>query len=239
MNTISITTAQNISLEYELGSLGDRIVGYIIDFLILAAYAIIITLIISNTTLFKGSNWLVFMLYLPIFFYSLVSELLMNGQSVGKRVMAIKVISISGEQPSLSQYLIRWLFRAIDFYLISPLIGLITVAVSYRKQRLGDMVAGTVVIKTKMRTTFGHTIYAPAEHPQYEVAYPEVIHLKDSDIQLVKEVMQAAQRGANAYLLLQTQQKIEQVLNIHSREQEPVYFLQKVLTDYNHLTSTL
>src|SRR5690554_4019555 len=118
MHTISITTSQNIEVEYDLGSLGDRIVGRIIDLLVLAAYVIILISVIgfSNFGSFLDDNvWLVLCLFLPIVFYDLVCEVVFNGQSIGKRVMAIKVISLSGEQPAFSQYLIRWLFRLVDF----------------------------------------------------------------------------------------------------------------------------
>jgi uncharacterized RDD family membrane protein YckC len=105
MNIISITTSQNIELEYELGSVGDRILGSIIDGIIKTAYAIFVmaTFVFGNSRVFSGL-YIVFLvlLALPFVFYNLASELLLNGQSVGKKVMGIKVISLSGEPPSFS-----------------------------------------------------------------------------------------------------------------------------------------
>ncbi len=241
MNSISITTSQNIDVEYELASLGDRIIARIIDNVILIAYIILIFVIIgfSNFESFVGNYaWLVIFLFLPVLFYDIASEMIFNGQSAGKKVMAIKVISLSGEQPSFSQYLNRWFFRLVDFTISWSLLAVIMVAATDKKQRLGDLVAGTVLIKTKTRTQLQSTLYQQVD-VAYQVSYPEVINLKDSDMQLVKEVILTVYKTGNTMLALQAQQKIEQTLNIMSRQQEPLQFLQVVLSDYNHITSQL
>ena len=239
MNTISITTSQNIEVEYELGSVGDRILGYIIDLLILAAYIIILLVILNLTNVMDNNGWVVFIFFLPVIFYSLLCETLLDGQSVGKKVMRIKVLSLSGEQASFGQYLLRWLFRIVDFSIFSGLVAVITVAATDKKQRVGDLVAGTIVIKTTPRTAFTQTMYVPTVIPDYHVTYPQVVNLKDSDIQLVKEVIITVQRSGNTMLALQAQQKIEQVLHISSKSPEPIVFLHTVLADYNYITSTM
>ncbi len=242
MNTITITTPQNTEIEYELGSLGDRVVGAIIDWLIIIAYAVVImaTFVFGRLQNFSGtSRFLLVLFALPPVFYDLVSELLLNGQSLGKKVMGIKVISLSGEPPSFSQYLNRWVFRLVDFTFSSQMVGFILVAATEKKQRLGDLIAGTVLVKTKLRTGLNDTWYEPTASDNYQVNYPEVIDLKDNDIQLIKEVIVTVRRTGNTMLSLQAQQKIEQVLHIQSRHSDPMMFLQTVLSDYNHLTSKL
>ncbi len=242
MNTITITTPQNTEIEYELGSLGDRIVGAIIDWLIIIAYVIVImaTFVFGRLQNFSGTSQILLVVFaLPAVFYDLASELLLNGQSLGKKVMGIKVISLSGEQPSFSPYLNRWVFRLVDFTISSNMVGLIMVAATEKKQRLGDLIAGTVLVKTKSRTTIRDTWYEPTATNNYQVNYPEVVDLKDNDIQLIKEVISTVRRTGNTMLSLQAQQKIEQVLHIQSRHSDPMMFLQSVLSDYNHLTSQL
>ena len=243
MNTIKINTSQNIELEYDLGSLGDRILARIIDKIIVIAYVIII---IAVTVGFSGIGnlssygWLMVLFALPMVCYHLFFEILLNGQSPGKKVMKIKVISLSGEQPSFGQYLIRWLFRLIDFTITGGgLLALVMAAVSERKQRLGDYIAGTTVVKTTPRTQLSQTIYAPAPNPDYRVTYPEVVNLKDSDIELVKEVLRNFHRTGNTMVTIQAKQKIEQVLHIMSRQAESWDFLSVILRDYYHVTSQL
>lgn len=242
MHTISIVTSQNIEVEYDLGSLGDRIVAYLIDGIILFAYVITAIAIIGfgNFGQFLESNiWTAIILMLPLFFYHLVCEVAFNGQSVGKRVMGIKVISLSGEQAALSQYLIRWLFRLVDFSITNGILAVILVAVTERKQRLGDLVAGTTLVKTKARTSFDDTIYTPTVEANYVITYPEVINLRDRDVQLIREVISSVYKSRNLGLAWHAQEKLEGVLRIKSRHMEPMDFLRALLADYNHITSKL
>src|SRR5436190_6702385 len=115
MSTIRITTSQNIELDYDLGSLGERIVAYLLDLLIIAAYAVTIMIMVFSSSFSRFSMMTIFLLFLPVVFYDLLSEVFLNGQSVGKKVMKIRVISLDGGSATISQYLLRWIFRLIDF----------------------------------------------------------------------------------------------------------------------------
>lgn len=240
MASIHITTTQNIELEYELASLGDRILGRIIDGLIIAGYVIIIFAVIGFGNLgdfINDNGWIVFLLIIPYAFYDLTSEILLNGQSAGKKAMGIKVISLDGSQPSISQYLIRWLFRIVDFTFTGGLLATICTAVSQKHQRVGDMIAGTTLVKTKPRTSIQQTIYQPTPAEDYKTTYAEVINLSDTDMQLIREVMYTVGKTGNTMLAWQTMEKVETVLKIKNKNQEPMDFLSTILSDYNHLTS--
>jgi len=241
MNNITITTSQNIDIEYELGSLGDRIVGALIDGIIIFAYFIILMAIFvfgSLKNFSEGYVFIIVLIALPAVFYDLACETLLNGQSLGKKIMGIRVISLSGEQPSFSQYLNRWIFRLVDFTFTAHMLGVILVAATEKKQRLGDIIAGTVLVKTKPRVPINHMLYQPVA-ADYHVTYPEVINLKDTDIHLIKEVIMSVQKTGNTMLSLEAQRKIEQVLQIQSKHEDSRQFLLTVLTDYNFLTSQL
>lgn len=239
MAHVSITTTQNIELNYDLASLGDRIVAFIIDYAIIAGYVITLLMItgFSNNYFGRGSAWVYILLMLPVTMYSLLSEIFLDGQSVGKRVMGIKVISTDGNPASLAQYLIRWLFRIVDFWLFGLVAGVIAIAVSEKHQRIGDIVAGTTLIKTKPRTALQQTLYVPVTADSYKVTYPEVTHLHDADMQLIKEVLLLVQKSGNPMPAINTMRKIEQVLHIQNRNHSPVEFLETLLQDYNHLTA--
>lgn len=239
MTKISIITPQNIALEYNLASVGDRIVAGIIDLAIMLAYLILVAIILTPSKISGDKSQLIqLLLFLPVSFYTLVSELLMNGQTVGKRVMHIKPISLNGNQPTFSQYLIMWLFRMIDVWSNFGLIAVVTIIINQRNQRLGDIVAGTTFIKTSAKTNFSQTIYVPVAENNYNPTYPEVINLKDNDIQLIKEVLLNIQKSHNQLLAFQAMQKVETILNIKSKH-EPITFLYAVLSDYNHLSAKI
>ena len=238
MNTIRITTSQNIELEYDLASLGERMAGAIFDWLIIIAYIIVVMVLFSQFHVFENKSYLIITLVtLPIAFYDLASEALFNGQSIGKRIMKIRVISIEGNQPTIGQYLIRWLFRLIDSTMTYSLCALICVAVSERKQRLGDMVAGTTLIKTSPRTSFQQTLFAPTPDIHYTVSFPLVTSLSDKDVQLIKEVSLQVQKTGNNYLAFQAAEKVKSLLGVETNL-DPAYFLQVVIADYNYLTAS-
>jgi uncharacterized RDD family membrane protein YckC len=242
MSTISITTTQNIEVEYDLASLGERILGRILDGIFLVIYIFIFVFVLIGASKLGGfienNPWLIMAFAAPVFFYDLVLEAFFNGQSLGKKIMGIKVISLNGEQASLGQYLIRWLFRLVDFTFSGSLCALIMVAATEKRQRLGDMIAGTTLVRVKPRTQMHQTLYVPTEENVYVPTYPEVINLSDRDMHIVKEVVMNVQRSRNTMLALDTMNKIEQVLNIKSK-QEPMQFLLTILSDYNNLASRL
>lgn len=242
MNTVSITTPQNIDVEFELASLGERMVGYVIDYLIQLGLVVAIAMAVGFTNLgriFDGNSWLLLVVILPILLYDLLSEIFLNGQTVGKKIMSIRVISLTGTAPTIGQYIIRWLFRLVDFLLTTNVLALVMVAVMPKKQRLGDVVAHTILIKTVPRPQFEQTLYTPIVQNDYKPVYTEVVMLRDNDVQLIKEVLQAVNRTGNTMIALHAQQKVEQALSIMSRHSDPISFLHTVLADYNYLTARL
>ncbi len=119
MQTINITTSQNIDIDYEIAGLGERIVARLIDYAIFVLIFILAAIILGASETVRESPvpfFVLYIIYAALYgFYDLVCEIFMNGQSIGKRIMKIKVISLNGAQPSVGQYLLRWLFRIVDF----------------------------------------------------------------------------------------------------------------------------
>jgi len=242
MQTIRITTTQNIDIDYEVAGLGERFVAYIID---LAMFGVIIiaTLIAIGSAggMERGSSGIgigiVFIIYAVLFvFYDLICELSMNGQSVGKKIMKIKVISLDGARPRLGQYLLRWLFRIIDFFPGTlNLCGLICVAVSDKSQRVGDMVAGTTLIRTVPRTKMQNIAFKPAED-NYQPAFPEAARLSEQDVELINEVINNYIKSGNSMLVYNMAQRIKDLLNVTPpAEMNNMLFLQTIIKDYSHI----
>jgi uncharacterized RDD family membrane protein YckC len=236
MSTIKIQTSQNIELEYELAGIGDRLIAYIIDLLIYAAYTITVFLISDATGGFNAGTWSPLILVLPIFFYQLLCEIFLNGQSLGKKAKQIKVISLNGNQPNIGQYLIRWIFRIIDDMIGSGVVAILTISLSDKAQRVGDILAGTTVVRTNPNTAFQETLFSETQAdyiPQFNMAYL----LNDSDISLLKEVLNRYVKDPyNSNSILQkAYEKTRTVLGI-TEHYEAVSFLETVIKDYNHIT---
>jgi len=238
MQTVRITTTQNVEIEYEIASIGERILAALIDYAVLIGYGIAISLILSAL---PGSGRstslaLVVILLLPIFFYDLLCEILMDGQSFGKKQMKIKVTMLDGSQPGVGAYLLRWLLRLIDITLSSGGVAVLTLLFNGKGQRLGDLAAGTTVIKLKPEVGLRDTIFAEIQD-DYQPVFPQVAELNDKDIALVKEVLDAGLEVEDRRLGDTLEQKAKTILaqkmgvttNMHPRA-----FLSTVLKDYNY-----
>jgi uncharacterized RDD family membrane protein YckC len=236
MSTIRIQTTQHTELEYTLAGLGDRITAYLIDLLIYVAYiTMVVTLILSN---WIGANsYEIVLLFVPVLFYQLLCEVFMNGQSVGKRIRAIRVISLDGNQPGLGQYLIRWIFRILDDMTGSGVVAVVCIALTPKAQRIGDILAGTTVVRTKSAAVFEDTLYIEADEA-YEPLFPQVIRLKDRDLDMLKEVIRRTRRDPETHraLLEKACHKTKEVIGVDT-DLPLVEFLEAVVRDYNHMTS--
>ena len=237
MESIQIETTQNVTLEYTPASVGDRILAYLIDSLIIIAWLIMFIFIGVGLGINSRSNGAPFVVlfvigFLPLMFYNLVSELLMNGQTVGKKAMSIRVVMVDGSQPTVGAYLIRWIMRLIDIQLMSGVVAIIAIASNNKGQRLGDMAANTTVVKLRPPVGLSQII-PPATATEHRVSFPEVTMLTDRDISVVRAVLNK-NTSENQELLHQAALKIKQVTGIQSA-MEPEIFLQTVLKDYTHL----
>jgi uncharacterized RDD family membrane protein YckC len=243
MQTIKIQTSQNIELEYALAGVGDRLVAYIIDLLLYIAYGIGITILSDAVGGFGDSNWIMLILFLPILFYQLVCEVFLNGQSLGKKAKQIRVISLDGNQPNLGQYLVRWIFRIVDDMIGSGVVAIVTISLSQKAQRVGDMLAGTTVVRTRPQTSFQETLYAETE-TNYTPRYPQVNRLSDADIALLREVINRYRKdpAGSAVILRKAYDKTRALLlpagspAADPAPGDPDSFLETVIRDYNHVT---
>ncbi|MGF7041472.1 RDD family protein [Mucilaginibacter lappiensis] len=239
MQTIKITTTQNIDIDYEVAGLGERIVAYLIDiglFVVILIAALITMGVIGRSSSSEVFIGVLLIIYAVLFvFYDLVCEIAMNGQSVGKRIMKIKVISLDGTRPRFGQYLLRWLFRIVDFSLTGNLCGLICIAVSDNAQRVGDMVAGTTLIKTSPRTKMNNITFKP-EADDYQPVFSAAARLSEQDIELIGEVINNYIKSRNNVLVYNMAQRIKDLLGVSPPpEMNDMLFLQTIIKDYSHI----
>jgi hypothetical protein len=168
----------------------------------------------------------------------LIFESLLEGQTLGKRLIKTKVVKIDGYQASFGDYIMRWLFRIIDINLSGSMIGLIAMITSQKTQRLGDMVAGTAVISLKNNININHTILEEIDQA-YVPTYPLVIKLSDNDARIIKETFQAAVVKRDYKTLIKLRIKIEEVTGIKNTSGNDTDFIRTVLKDYNYYTQNM
>lgn len=232
MDNIQIQTTQNVNIEYEVASIGDRILATLLDYLFFAAYLILVFVLLASIVSMQGNMYLSILLCLPVLFYDLVCETFLEGRSFGKMIMKIKVVKLDGTSPAFGAYLIRWLLRIIDIRLFSGGIALIAIVANDKGQRLGDMAAGTTVIKMKQKVTLNDTILLRSR-PEYKIVFPEVNRLSDRDVAIIKEVIQLSIRTNNQEAISKLALKTKATMQVSSNLPDS-QFLSTVLQDYSH-----
>jgi uncharacterized RDD family membrane protein YckC len=261
MSIIQIATPFNIDLEFEIAEFQKRLFAYVIDFTILLLYLIMMKNLfygrfnrVSPEILQSHIGLDILCISLPMLLYSLLSEVLMHGQTIGKKIMQIRVISLEGGEPTLGQYLLRWMFRAwewpflfgyvffsgqtiIAYTFVTFFLGIgvaIIIGVTKKSQRFGDVAANTAVVNTKSQLSVHDTVFMEISQPDYIVKFPEVLKLTDRDINTIKNVVTHFYKTHNADTAGRVARKVQQVLSV-STDMYALDFLEKLLADYNYL----
>lgn len=230
-HSFKIDTTQNVGITYQLASPGERALSWFIDFLVKIAWVLLILEITKS--MWKSGNWalIIALIFLPIAFYNLLCELFLNGQTVGKAICKTRVMKIDGTQPGLSNYLLRWVFGLIEFNVFAGL-GLIIYFWTNRGQRLGDIFAGTTVIKINKEMSLEETT-ALNLPDNYQPVFPQVINLSQRDIEVIKEGIIFYRKYQNFKILNTLAHKVAGILEITTTLSQ-LDFLQVVVGDYNY-----
>src|ERR1041384_713127 len=147
---LEVETPEHVVLDFEIAGIGSRALAAIIDFLILLALLLAVSFIVSQWPR-SGARWTTALFSLAAFGlywgYYTFFEGVWRGQTPGKRLLGIRVIRDTGHAVRLSDAAARNLLRAADMLPPPYLLGALLVAIHPRGKRLGDLVAGTVVVR--------------------------------------------------------------------------------------------
>ena len=241
MGNLQINTTQNVNLDYKIVGLGERIISFFIDALILYMYAFLVSLIGDAISYVYEDTWtqrgLIAFIFLPAMFYSLLMHSIFNGRTVGKMLLKMRVVKVDGTPVHWSNYLVRWMLRLVDIWIFLGSIGILSILFSERRQRVGDAAAGTVVISTKNKTKVSHTILEDVEE-KYEPMFTNVTVLTDKDVRLIKDTYLIAKKSSDFKTLKALRIKVESILNTKSDLYDAPY-LDTVLKDYNYYTQKM
>lgn len=270
MKTLQINTTQNVHINFELANVGQRLLAFVLDNILKMGYLYLIYGFFDFKFLneiFSDDSWSLraihVITFLPITFYTLASETLMNGQTLGKRILKIRVINIDGFKPSLSDYIMRWFLRLVDFnffllvlvylsslglgkynyfvvliFMLGKMVGFFLIIFTKNNQRMGDIVANTVVVALKDQADFSQTIIENLTET-YKPTYPNVIKLSDNDARIIKDTYNKAKKDKDYKTLIKLRQKIEEVTGVSSKGKTDIDFIGIILKDYNYYTQNM
>ncbi len=240
MEKIKIDTTQNVEIEYKVASVADRILAFLLDALILFAFGFSTLTTISSISISNRSFYtaiMVFIILIILIFYDLICEISFNGQSIGKKALKIKVVKLNGTKPTIGNYFLRWILRFVEVYFMGGAIALITVLINGKGQRIGDIAAGTTVVKIKDLVSLEDTIYQNVEEG-YVVVYPEAEKLSEKDISILNDLILSNKESNTSKELVLGYEKAKRVLEIKLKvtaNKPPLDFFHTLIKDYNHL----
>jgi uncharacterized RDD family membrane protein YckC len=214
-NQLNIDTPELVSIEMPIAGIGSRFIALIVDYLILIVGGIVVTLVmivvVAAVHAFAhwSQNWVVAFILILVFLvnwgYFALFEAFWNGKTPGKRAAKIRVIHRSGRAISFVEALARNLVRAVDYLPGFYAVGVVAIFFSKQNQRLGDMVAGTLVVHDREidtphwgemgnRTFTSSTFAMPAAesspmappHLRVVLSTPSLTKLTASDLQVLE-----------------------------------------------------
>jgi uncharacterized RDD family membrane protein YckC len=208
---LNIDTPELVAIEMPLAGIGSRFIAILIDTLILGVALLLLVFVaavtISALGLFgaKSASWGIgifsLVLFLLVWGYFSLFEAFWNGRTPGKAAAKIRVIHQSGRGITFVESLARNLVRVIDYMPGFYGVGVVAVFLNKRHQRLGDMVAGTLVVRDRnveqpqwsgstSRTITGPalTVNSPIPPPHLSVILPApaLAKLAASDLEVLE-----------------------------------------------------
>jgi uncharacterized RDD family membrane protein YckC len=191
---LSIETPEQVALEFPLAGVGSRFLALSIDTLLQLTIAGLVLAAVSGTWSLLGSRigggaWYVAILVIAAFLlfygYFAAFEAFWHGQTPGKRLIGLRVLSVTGRPARIDEAILRNLLRVVDQLPGAYAIGIVTMLMSPRNQRLGDLAAGTVVVHEKALSAPIMTVAAPAG-----VGWSGGTTLTDAELLLVETFLQ-------------------------------------------------
>ncbi|ARV10565.1 transporter [Winogradskyella sp. PC-19] len=238
MNEFQIETAQNVGINQNVAHIGDRMLAYLLDSIVILAYTISIYLLLAALDLDFGDLWAIYLLVsLPAFLYYVLLETFWDGKTVGKFVMKTRVVKINGSKPSFANYFVRWILRIIDVVMTLGGLATLMILIKGNGQRIGDIAAGTTVISEKVKVSIDDTIMKDLPL-DYMPTYSQVTVFNDTDIQTVKNLYDEAIYKGNHNIVLNISARLQKVMQVETKE-TPINFIATVIKDYNYYTQNM
>ncbi|NEP86183.1 MAG: RDD family protein [Okeania sp. SIO2C2] len=227
-NQISLQTPESVELDFNLAGVGNRAYALLIDYIIwslILLFVLMFGIFFSIQFLdiwktFGGNNkqaslWISSILLLILFIiyvgYFVIFETIWQGQTPGKRYVKIRVIRDDGRPVRLQQTTLRALFRPVDDTLF---IGMLLILFSKKEKRLGDWMAGTIVIQEiKAVADIISTSQTAKKLAKYLLEEADISQLLPEDFAVIREYLQRSK-------LMTKQAKIELSKKLASQAKE-------------------
>jgi len=235
MQAVNIQTTQNVQLEYPLAGVGERLLAFAIDLIIIGSFYLIVSTVLSGIGV-DFTMSIALLIAIVAYLYRFIMELAFNGQTIGKIALNIKVVKLDGSSPSVAAYFLRWLLEPIDFAIVG--LAVLSIILTRNGQRVGDLLAGTTVIKVKRVSTVNmqNKVIMEKVEEGYVPTFIDAASLTDQEIRLIKASLGAYREDALSGPIERLSSKMKEKYGIAS-DMPPVKFLYTLMRDHAYYVS--
>ena len=234
--SLDIQTAQNVPLALEPASVAERVLATLADGAVGIAWVVLWSVVVFGWLGVQGSTALIVLVVaVPLTLYHLLFEVFLEGRTPGKMLLKTQVARLDGAQPTLAQYLLRWLLRFVDVSATWGIGALLAVVLTPKSQRLGDLAAGTTVVRRRQRVRLAEVLYPPAP-PDHVPEFPQAEALTDADVRTLRAVLvrlRGSKRSARSSALARrAKAAVERRLRLATVDMPAEAFLRAVVRDH-------
>ncbi|GHT07559.1 RDD family protein [Bacteroidia bacterium] len=240
MESVGILTGQNVIIKYQTATVVERMCALLLDYLI--NFASLFTILFAFFKVFEdwgmlsdGVEYTLFAVFgILAMSYHFLFESILGGKTPGKMIMKIKVTNLDGSTPGIGAYFLRWLLMTVDVLLLSGSIGALFIIFSTYHQRLGDLAAGTIVVKTNPPTLLDLDESYYAFSDDYEPTFINVERLTEGQITFITNLLiDPKNKPAVENSIDELAAKVKKILDVEPKIKNRL-FLETVLRDYNY-----
>jgi uncharacterized RDD family membrane protein YckC len=191
--TLRISTPEGVSLELPLAGLGSRFVAVLVDFLLqgLAFSAVIVTLVVAGAGAYSIWAIVAVSFFALLFVYPVAFELGAGGRTPGKRWSNLRVVCDDGSPVTFRASALRNVLRLVDILPAAYLVGTVAIFATRNNQRLGDVAAGTLVVREPRSIEIPAHAAAPVEAAEPgELPAWDVSGLRDAELAALRRFLE-------------------------------------------------
>lgn len=191
--TAVVETPERVRFRTRLAGAGLRSAAWMLDVLViffLLCLVVVAVILVSFDPVLGGlgQGALLVAWFLSEWGYFTIAETLMRGQTPGKWAMGIRVVRLDGSPGRFGDYVLRNLLRGVDGA-FAYLPGIVCMASDSRFRRLGDIVAGTIVVREKQARVLSSVQIVPPVSEEERQALPVSVVLKSEEIVLIEQFL--------------------------------------------------
>ena len=240
MESIDIITGQNVIIRYQPATVLQRAVALLLDYFLIFTYLFSVYFIFWRLLTIRynstASAIVLLLFVLLAMCYHFFFESLLGGKTPGKMIVKIKVTKSDGSIPGIGSYFLRWILLPVDTLLWGS-IGAMFIIFSKNHKRLGDMAAGTIVVKTNPSLAFDLDESYYIFPDDYEPSFIHVDRLTQGQIAFITNMLIEPQNQISLNSsIIELANKVKVILNVELNLDDRK-FLETIVKDYNYYAS--